>query len=78
MKIELIELHPGDEEKAWLLFQKSPMQAALHNLFVKSIFESRTKLETAKSEDVVGLQATIAAAKTFLGILHRNDPLPTI
>lgn len=77
MKLELLEVHPGDAAKAWELFPGSPMQRTLHNEVVRLATEARDKFETTKVEDLPRLQCEIAALRTLLGVIHRKDKLPT-
>lgn len=73
MKLELIELPPNEEARAWSFFKTSPMQAALHNELVKRIESLREKLETAEKETFPIVQAELKAHRFLFGLIHRKD-----
>lgn len=77
MKVELIEIGPSDEKRAWEMLPRHVIQSTLHNELVRKIHDLRNAIETASAQDVPALQAEIKAYRYFLGLLHRNDNLPT-
>jgi CelD/BcsL family acetyltransferase involved in cellulose biosynthesis len=63
------------DEQTWARneFSGSRPQKLLHNFLVARIEEFRSRLETAKPEDVLAIQVGIREARTLLGELHAHD-----
>lgn len=77
MKQEPIPISPSESGRAWDVFHASPMKAVLHNEILKRVATLRDQLESASVEEFIDLQHAIKAHRFLLGLIHRNDPLPT-
>lgn len=77
MKLEKIPISASEERRAWELFTVSPARSVLHNELVKEILSLRDKLEAAPSDKFIETQLAIKAHRFLLGLIHRNDSLPT-
>lgn len=75
MNLDLIKLSKQDVEQVWRSFPGSPQQSVLHNQLIGDIQEDRTKLEQCTSDELLFIQARLAARRELLGFIHRSDSL---
>lgn len=68
-------VHLSAEEQTWAKneFSGSRPQKLLHNFLATRIEEFRSRLETARPEDVLAIQVGIREARTLLAELHSHD-----
>lgn len=73
MKLELLDVSPSEEARAWELFPKSLFYCVLHNEMVKKILALHDTLETTSPENLIKLQSELKAHRYLLGVIHRKD-----
>jgi hypothetical protein len=78
VKLDLIHLDAEEERRAWSMLPRHLIQSTLHNELVRKIESLRDDMEKAgEPHKILESQAAIKAHRFLLGLIHRNDKLPT-